>query len=70
MDDVNIMLFLEEVYRLSCCASDFGDAFLNGMTKEQVYILLICKESNHQEIIIWGKEFCRSARLHEHSAES
>jgi hypothetical protein len=38
MDTVRIQFFLGEVYGLSCCACDIGNAFLYGKTKEKVYI--------------------------------
>jgi hypothetical protein len=37
MDSVRIG-FLGELYALSCCACDIGNAFLHGKTKEKVYI--------------------------------
>jgi hypothetical protein len=40
MDTVRIGFFLGELYRLSCCACDIGNAFLYGKTKENVYIML------------------------------
>jgi hypothetical protein len=38
MDTVRIGFFLGELYGLSCCACDIGNAFLYGKTKEKVYI--------------------------------
>jgi hypothetical protein len=38
MDTVKICLFLVELYGLSCCECDIGNAFLYGKTKEKVYI--------------------------------
>jgi hypothetical protein len=38
MDTDRIGYFLGELYGLSCCACDIGNAFLYGMTKEKVYI--------------------------------
>jgi hypothetical protein len=38
MDTVRVGSFLGELYRLSCCACDIGNAFLYGKTKEKVYI--------------------------------
>jgi hypothetical protein len=38
MDTVRIGFFLGELYGLSCCACDVGNAFLYGKTKEKVYI--------------------------------
>jgi hypothetical protein len=39
MDTVRIWLFLRELYGLSCCTCDIGNAFLYGKTKENVYII-------------------------------
>jgi hypothetical protein len=38
MDTVRIGFFLGELYGVSCCACDIGNAFLHGKTKEKVYI--------------------------------
>jgi hypothetical protein len=38
MDTVIIRFFSEDLYGLSCCACDIGNAFLYGKTKEKVYI--------------------------------
>jgi Reverse transcriptase (RNA-dependent DNA polymerase) len=38
MDTVRIGFFLGELYALSCCVCDIGNAFLYGKTKENVYI--------------------------------
>jgi hypothetical protein len=38
MDTVRIGFFLGELYGLSCCECDIGNAFLYGKTKEKVYI--------------------------------
>jgi hypothetical protein len=39
MDTVRIGFFLEELYGLSCCACDIGNAFLYEKTKkEKIYI--------------------------------
>jgi hypothetical protein len=38
MDTVRIGFFLGELYGLSCCACDIGNAFLYGKIKEKVYI--------------------------------
>jgi hypothetical protein len=32
------LIFFGELYGLSCCACDIGNAFLYGKTKEKVYI--------------------------------
>jgi hypothetical protein len=39
MDTVRIGYFLGELYGLSCCACDIGNAFLYRKTKEKVYII-------------------------------
>jgi hypothetical protein len=39
MDTVRIGFFLGELYGLSCCACDIGNAFVYGKTKEKVYII-------------------------------
>jgi hypothetical protein len=36
MDTVRIGFFLGELYGLSCCACDIGNAFLNGKAKVSV----------------------------------
>jgi Reverse transcriptase (RNA-dependent DNA polymerase) len=41
MDTVRIRFFLGELYGLSCCACDIGNAFLYGKTKEKVYITAV-----------------------------
>ena len=41
MDKVRIGFFLGELYGLSCCACDIGNAFLYGKTKEKVLSLLV-----------------------------
>jgi hypothetical protein len=38
MDTVRIEYFLGELYRLSCCVCDIGNAYLYRKTKEKVYI--------------------------------
>jgi hypothetical protein len=38
MDTVRIRFFLGDLYGLSCCACDIGNAFLYGKTKEKVYM--------------------------------
>jgi hypothetical protein len=38
MDTVRIGFFLGELYGLSCCACDIGNALLNGKTKEKVNV--------------------------------
>jgi hypothetical protein len=43
LDTVRIGFFLGEMYGLSCCACDIGNAFLYGKTKEKVYITAGCE---------------------------
>jgi len=38
MDTARVGFFLGELYGLSCCACDIGNAFPYGKTKEQAYI--------------------------------
>jgi hypothetical protein len=38
MDTERIGFFLGDLYELSCCACDIGNAFLYGKTKKKVYI--------------------------------
>jgi hypothetical protein len=38
MDTVRIGFFLGELYGLSCCACDIGNAYLYGKTKEKVQV--------------------------------
>jgi hypothetical protein len=38
MNTVRIGFFLGELYGLSCCSCGIGNAFVNGKTKEKVYI--------------------------------
>jgi hypothetical protein len=38
MDTVRIRFYLGELYGLSCCVCDIGNAFLYGKTKEKIYI--------------------------------
>jgi hypothetical protein len=38
MGTLRIVFFLGELYGLSCCACDIGNAFLYGKTKEKIYI--------------------------------
>jgi hypothetical protein len=39
MDTIRIGFFLGELYGLSCCACDIGNAFLYRKTNEKVYII-------------------------------
>jgi hypothetical protein len=76
MDTVRILFFLGELYGLSCCVCDIGNAFLYGKIKDKVYItagpefgaklhginLIIGKS-------LYGLKTC-AARFHEHLSES
>jgi hypothetical protein len=76
MDTVRIGFFLGELYGLSCCACDIGNAFLYGKTKEKVYITagLEFGVDLHGENIIIDKSLyglkTSAARFHEHLSES
>ena len=39
LETVRLGMFLAELNGLSCCAADIGNAYLNGTTKEKVYIV-------------------------------
>jgi hypothetical protein len=76
MDTVRIGFFLGELYGLSCCACDIGNAFLYGKIKENV-----CRTADpefganlHGEILIIDKSLyglkTLAARFHEHLSES
>ena len=39
LETVRLGMFLAELNCLSCCAADIGNAYLNGTTKEKVYII-------------------------------
>ena len=70
------MVFLGELYGLSCCACDIGNAFLYGKTKEKVYITAGPEfgASLHGKNLIIDKSLyglkTSAARFHEHLAES
>jgi hypothetical protein len=76
MDTVRIGFFLGELYGLSCCACDIGNAFLYGKTKENVYITAGPEfgVDLHDENLITDKSLSRlktsAARFHEHVSES
>jgi hypothetical protein len=72
MDTFRIEFFLGELYGLSCCASDIGNAFLYGKTKEKGNITAgpefgatLCGKN-----LIINKSLCglntSAARFHEH----
>jgi hypothetical protein len=76
MDTVKIGFFLGELYVLSCCACDIGNAFLYGKTKEKVYITAGTEfgvDLHGKSIIIdkclYGLK-TSAARFHEHLSES
>ena len=76
MDTIRIGFFLGELYGLSCCACDIGNAFLYGKTKEKVYITAGPEFGS----TLYGKNLIinkslyglktSAARFHEHLAES
>jgi hypothetical protein len=76
VDTVRIGVFLGEMYGLSCCACDIGNAFLYGKTKEKVYITAGPEfgASLYGKNLIIDKSFyglkTSAARLHEHLSES
>jgi hypothetical protein len=76
MDTVRIGFFLGELYGLSCCACDIGNAFSYGKTKEKVYITSVPEfgvDLYGKNLIIdtslYGLKTC-AARFHEHLSES
>jgi hypothetical protein len=76
MDTVRIGFFLGELYELSSCACDIGNAFLYGKTKEKVYITAGPEfgAKLHGKNLIIDKYFyglkTSAARFHEHLSES
>jgi hypothetical protein len=76
MDTVRIGFFLGELYELSCCAFVIGNAFLNGNTKEKVYVTAGPEfgASLHGKNLIIDKSLyglkTSAARFHEHLSES
>jgi hypothetical protein len=76
MDTVRIGFFLGELYGLSCCACDIGNAFLYGKTKEKVYINAGPEFGSnlHSKNLIIDKSLyalkTSAARFHEHLSES
>ena len=76
MDTIRIGFFLGELYGLSCCACDIGNAFLYGKTKEKVYITagpefgtMLCGKNLIINKSLYGLK-TSAARFHEHLAES
>jgi hypothetical protein len=69
-------LFLGELYGLSCCACDIGNAFLYGKTKEKVYITAGPEfgAKLYGKSIIFDKSLyglkTSAARFHDHLSES
>jgi hypothetical protein len=72
MDTVRIGFFLGELYGLSCCACDIGNAFLYGKTSEKIYITAVPEfgVDLHGKIPIIDKSLyglkTSAARFHEH----
>jgi hypothetical protein len=76
MDTVRIRFFLGELYAISCCECDTGNAFLYGKTKEKVYITAGPEFGIdlHGKSLIIDKSLyglnTSAARFHEHLSES
>jgi hypothetical protein len=76
MDTLRIGFFLGELYGLSCCVCDIGNAFFNGKTKEKVYITAGSEfgANVHGKNLIIDKSLYGSktsaARFHEHLSGS
>jgi hypothetical protein len=76
MDTVRIGFFLGELYGLSNCACDIGNAFLYEKIKEKVYITAGPEFGAylHGKNLIIDKSFfgleTSAARFHEHLSES
>jgi hypothetical protein len=76
MNTIRIEFFLGELYGLSCCACDIGNAFLYAKTKEKVYITAVPefganlhgKNMIIDKYLYWLKT--SAARFHEHLSES
>jgi hypothetical protein len=76
MDTIRIGFFLGDLYGLSCCACDVGNAFLFGKTKEKVYIRadpefgpILCGRKLIINKSLYGLK-SSAARFHVHLAES
>jgi hypothetical protein len=76
VDTIRIGFFIGELYGLSCCACDIGNAFLWGKTKEKVCITAgpeffwtICARNSIMNESLYGLK-TSAARFHEHLAES
>jgi hypothetical protein len=76
MDTVRIGFFLGDLYGISCCTCDIGNAFLYGKTKEKVYITAgpEFRANLYGKNLIIDKSLCglktSAARFHEHLSES
>jgi hypothetical protein len=76
MDTVRIGFSLEELYGLSCCACDIGNAFLYRKTKEKVYKTAgpeFGVNLHDKNLMIDNSLYglkTSSARFHEHLSES
>jgi hypothetical protein len=76
METVRIGFFLGELYGVSCCACDIGNAFLFGKTKEKAYITAgpefgvnICGINSIVIKSLYGFKIS-NARFHKHLAKS
>jgi hypothetical protein len=76
MDTLRTWFFLGELYGLSCCACDIGNAFLYGKTKDKVNITAGSEfgANVHGKNLIIDKYLyglqTSAARFHEHLSES
>jgi hypothetical protein len=76
MDTVRIVFSLGELYGLSCCACDIGNALSYGKSKEKVYITAGPEFGTnlHGKILIIDKSLyglkTSAARFHEHLSQS
>jgi hypothetical protein len=76
MDTIRIEFFLGELYGLSFCACDIGNAFLYEKTKKKVYITAgpdfgttLSGKNLKINLLLDGLK-TSAARFHEHLAES
>jgi hypothetical protein len=76
MNNVRIRFYLSELYELSCCACDIGNAFFYGITKEKVNLTTGPEfgANLHGKNIIIDKSLyglkTSAARFYEHLSDS
>jgi hypothetical protein len=76
LDTLRIEFFFEELYGISCCTCDIGNAFFYGKTKEKVYITDGSEfgVNSHGKNLIIDKSLyglkISAARFHDHLSES